>query len=662
MADESPFGARKKPRKPPQQPPADEPAALAGSVRKEKRLSSKGSVKDQEGSEASVRQRLGDGLATAARQASALSTAQAQPAAAAAPSEAPRSPVDQSLNASVIRRGSTGSAGKTSAVAATAPAGGGELDALAATVRSIGSPLKPPEAQGDEEAGGAAAAATGSAQDIPAIAVDASADAAQAEQADEAADDGADAAAAAGAATPSAQDLDAAAEEQQQAEPAAASAADARELEHENEKLKAQIASLQRLLAGGSQDAKLKRLTEDLAAKAKRVKELEADLGKQKREVESARSEAEKAKKELAAAKSKKGGHSEHHHHHTASDKDRDREIEQREARIRDLEAKLNKAESAARNRDSAAKAGRTRSGAEPERLGSGSAWSDVGPQATPKAQTVQKDTAALAQVSTLKRQVEQLQSGLTERDAAMQQLKLKLERAQEAIIGSAGSGWESDVKLHQTRAMLQRLLRSVSPHPASPQRQHPTSPSPPRVDQVLSTHGSGGAPAGSMFKDADGRVVYVCASREAGPRPALVQFVNGVRTAVLQSPVVCRQLPKGVELRDGGGTVTRLSSTAVSDGTLSRIAQLCNSCGVAHDIPGGGGADAQMSAATLVSPNRSPGGRVSTPAAASPGHRGPLSPPSPFGSGAAHLFGAARHADASGVWGGPRAAGPVWQ
>eukprot|EP01062_Namystynia_karyoxenos_P059416 TRINITY_DN5086_c0_g1_i1.p1 TRINITY_DN5086_c0_g1~~TRINITY_DN5086_c0_g1_i1.p1 ORF type:complete len:678 (+),score=207.93 TRINITY_DN5086_c0_g1_i1:67-2034(+) len=412
----------------------------------------------------------------------------------------------------------------------------------------------------------------------------------------------------------------------------------AAEIVKENERLKAQIESLQRIMASGSQDAKLRRLTEDLATKAKLVKELEGELEKQKKEAARHKADAEKAKKDLAAAQkhprvdSVKGGGG-------GADA----------AKLRELEAKLQRAEARAKEAESAAAA------AHAQRRGSAasSAWSD-GPSkrpAPPAAAAARSPPADAAQVASLRQQLEALQSGITARDTAIRQLTLKLERAQEAITGSAGIGWESDVKLHQTKSMLQRLLRDVSPK-AARAALSAVSPSPPRAAQPTPRTTELPSPqraSGCMCRDVDGKVVYLCASTDRSCAPELVRFVNGVRAGPVVGPLRCRLRSDGVaELTDGGAPsspscIVRLPGAAIVEGTLKRVAQLCDACGVAHDI---------------APPQPAGGSSLS----------GPLSPPSPYGYRAGSMSpvrsptpGARGSAGSAGVW--QSASNPrVWQ
>eukprot|EP00754_Rhynchopus_humris_P039622 Rhum_TRINITY_DN2272_c0_g1::Rhum_TRINITY_DN2272_c0_g1_i1::g.6408::m.6408 len=67
---------------------------------------------------------------------------------------------------------------------------------------------------------------------------------------------------------------------------------------------------------------------------------------------------------------------------------------------------------------------------------------------------------------------VQQLQAALRKRDGELEELRAKYKRAQDAIVASAGAGFESEMKLQHARHTLQAMVDSPTGSPASsPQR-----------------------------------------------------------------------------------------------------------------------------------------------------------------------------------------------
>eukprot|EP00754_Rhynchopus_humris_P013646 Rhum_TRINITY_DN14338_c3_g1::Rhum_TRINITY_DN14338_c3_g1_i1::g.81618::m.81618 len=181
-------------------------------------------------------------------------------------------------------------------------------------------------------------------------------------------------------------------------------------------------ASMQRLMASGSGDSKIKLLTADLNKRAEKIKALEGALKKEKHRGD----EFEKA---LKTERSKSNRASRASLNLSAGSTGQDKQV------IRELQAKLEAAN---------------------KTLSEGGA-----PPSRPTSQHYPQPESTHA--------VTKLQAMLTEKESEKQMLKNKLDAAQEAIVSSAGAGFENEVKLQQARTALQSILRSQSPqHSAS--------------------------------------------------------------------------------------------------------------------------------------------------------------------------------------------------
>eukprot|EP01064_Diplonema_japonicum_P000651 TRINITY_DN10428_c0_g2_i1.p1 TRINITY_DN10428_c0_g2~~TRINITY_DN10428_c0_g2_i1.p1 ORF type:complete len:433 (+),score=96.79 TRINITY_DN10428_c0_g2_i1:54-1352(+) len=193
--------------------------------------------------------------------------------------------------------------------------------------------------------------------------------------------------------------------------------ADARAKVHS---LEQQNASLQRLMSSGSGEVKIKMLTQDLAKRSERIKSLEA-------EVKRLTKRAEEAETKARANVQRRASRSSMNVSEKGSSQDR--------AVIKELQAKLHDAEGKIQALQT--KDGRPTSfpaGGQNEAQGT----------------------------------IFKLQTMLAERDAEVQMLQQKLQRAQDAIVSSAGAGFENEVKLQQARTALQSILRSQSPQHSS--------------------------------------------------------------------------------------------------------------------------------------------------------------------------------------------------
>eukprot|EP01062_Namystynia_karyoxenos_P055988 TRINITY_DN4697_c1_g2_i5.p1 TRINITY_DN4697_c1_g2~~TRINITY_DN4697_c1_g2_i5.p1 ORF type:complete len:544 (+),score=195.17 TRINITY_DN4697_c1_g2_i5:95-1726(+) len=219
-------------------------------------------------------------------------------------------------------------------------------------------------------------------------------------------------------------------------------------------RLEATNASLQRLMEAKSSDAKVKTLQDDLAKRAATIKKLEEEIKRLQKKAES----SDRETKRLSRLPSNLG------------DKG---DVEERDRMIRELQSKLQSREealSAARS-----EAAQSKRAAESARAAAEAAGVEVNvdiPQSRPL--SMQLDSAAVgAQQENFR-----LRQQLAEKDAERQQLQNRLDRAQDAILSSAGAGFENEVKLQQARTALQCILkahRSPSGDAAGRSSQSPT-------------------------------------------------------------------------------------------------------------------------------------------------------------------------------------------
>ena len=171
----------------------------------------------------------------------------------------------------------------------------------------------------------------------------------------------------------------------------------------------------------------------------------------------------------------------------------------------------------------------------------------------------------------------------MIEKDMAMRVLDGKLTQAQEAILGSAGVGWENHVKLHQTKGMLTKIIQaspqrsgrfgSASPDAfaASPSNSPPPLPAGgARARPELSPAPLRADPTKATFKteaDAHGVLRLWKVQGDSQSLVTCVSYTNGV---------VCDQL----------GAVLQLCDSGDGRGEMSRLASLCDMCGVPHTLP----------------------------------------------------------------------------
>eukprot|EP01062_Namystynia_karyoxenos_P034975 TRINITY_DN2561_c1_g1_i1.p1 TRINITY_DN2561_c1_g1~~TRINITY_DN2561_c1_g1_i1.p1 ORF type:complete len:455 (+),score=149.17 TRINITY_DN2561_c1_g1_i1:77-1366(+) len=177
--------------------------------------------------------------------------------------------------------------------------------------------------------------------------------------------------------------------------------AQVRRLEQANE-------SLTRLMQSSSNDARLRVLTEDLKSRSATIKKLEEEVRRQKDRADKA--EAAAARAPPAAAQARRPSDSKALQEKDAALKALQQKVQQQDAEIREL-------------------------------------------------RELNADQSALQQAQGL---IMQMRQGLAERDTELQLLRQKLDRAQEAIVGSAGCGFETDVKLHRARGALVNILKAT--------------------------------------------------------------------------------------------------------------------------------------------------------------------------------------------------------
>eukprot|EP01061_Rhynchopus_euleeides_P006510 TRINITY_DN15544_c0_g1_i1.p1 TRINITY_DN15544_c0_g1~~TRINITY_DN15544_c0_g1_i1.p1 ORF type:complete len:523 (+),score=153.61 TRINITY_DN15544_c0_g1_i1:87-1655(+) len=335
------------------------------------------------------------------------------------------------------------------------------------------------------------------------------------------------------------------------------------EVMRENEKLKAQIESLQRLYASGNQESMIHRLKDDLQHKAVRVKELEKHLKESQEEAKKWRTEAQSHKKE----KKKKGKDDIHHH---------DSEIVEKNGRINQLEKALAESQrEAAHLRESLAAVGDNGPTAMASKVTSNS--DGPAPPITVGGQPVDRASVDvrpyLEEIASLKQQ------GL-EKDLALSRLNDKLTKAQEAILGSAGVGWENHVKLHQTKGMLTKIIQS----------------SPRKEDRM----GSASPPPAHVASASPGVGERSRSRPEMSPPPvhssrtefrALEDNHGVLRLWKLQgdsrSVITSIQCTNGV-IYDQTGAVLNISDSGEGGGEISKLSALADLCRIPHSLPVG--------------------------------------------------------------------------
>ncbi|KAJ9462822.1 hypothetical protein DIPPA_59580 [Diplonema papillatum] len=202
--------------------------------------------------------------------------------------------------------------------------------------------------------------------------------------------------------------------------------------------------ALQRLMSSSSGDAKVRILTQDLQKRSEKIKQLEAELKRQMKRVDD-------AERQMKTGRHKDRRHSRASIHDKSSAQDR--------AVIKELQQKLVHAEARLKGGHHHVDASSAHSfGEEPRHPNS-------------------RDSQSQATIL-------KLRSLLAERETEVARLRQRLDRAQEAIVSSAGAGFENEVKLQQARSALKCILssqspssRARSPSPASLAHSQPGSP-----------------------------------------------------------------------------------------------------------------------------------------------------------------------------------------
>ena len=321
----------------------------------------------------------------------------------------------------------------------------------------------------------------------------------------------------------------------------------------ENQKLKAQIESLQRIMASGDQEAKVNRLNDDLQARAKRIKELETELKTSQGDAKKWKAEAEKAKK-LNKKKSLLN---------VAESVSHQDDHEKKDDRIEELEEIIKKLQS------EASMAAMRVTEVPAAHHSHATSHSDGPPPPKAAAGTLSPAAQYGAQYNgnnpQLIEEVQRLKQSVAERNSAIEQLNQKLERAQSAILSSAGVGWEADVKLHQTKGMLQKMLKAASPPREGRQGSLPTA---------TAASPTAGTPTTK-------RVLNCCLVEfqavEEGGTMKLQKVMNGV-TSVIGS----LRCTAGV-VYDHSGSILPITNDVA---TFSQLAQLADLCKIPHNLP----------------------------------------------------------------------------
>ena len=339
------------------------------------------------------------------------------------------------------------------------------------------------------------------------------------------------------------------------------------EVMRENEKLKAQIESLQRLLASGNQDAKIHRFQEEVHQKALRVKELEKLLKESQDDAKKWKTQAEAAKKDKKKKSHYKSETSEQVHHHDSEligEKNVWNTITKifkqntTQERIKDLEKAL-----------AAAQSQIAQPGVPVEMVSRVTSHSDGPAPATQKAAPV----ASISDVRPYQNEIHALKQQVIEKDISLRSLDAKLTKAQEAILGSAGVGWENHVKLHQTKGMLTKIIQSSPKREervgsASPQAASPTN------DRLRSRPEMSPSPNNKAT-----RMEFTAMEDHLGT--LRLWRVQGESTAIVTSV----QYTNGV-LYDQTGSVLNVSDPGELAGDYSRLIALADQCRVPHTLP----------------------------------------------------------------------------
>eukprot|EP01060_Flectonema_neradi_P034845 TRINITY_DN6245_c0_g5_i1.p1 TRINITY_DN6245_c0_g5~~TRINITY_DN6245_c0_g5_i1.p1 ORF type:complete len:438 (+),score=119.40 TRINITY_DN6245_c0_g5_i1:54-1367(+) len=215
--------------------------------------------------------------------------------------------------------------------------------------------------------------------------------------------------------------------------------------------LEQQNASMQRLMSGTSSDAKIKLLNQDINKRIERIKALEAEVKKQTKR-------AEDAEKKASSGLSRRASRSSMNVSDKASAE-----------KIKELQKQLN----ASQSKVAELSAGKPATGG-------------TTPTMAPVQHVSQPDAGS-------QQLIFKLRTMLAERDAEKQMLEHRLSKAQEAIVSSAGSGFENEVKLQQARSALQSILtsqspsRSRSPHHTDRGLSHSPAASPAKYESITS-------------------------------------------------------------------------------------------------------------------------------------------------------------------------------
>lgn len=212
-------------------------------------------------------------------------------------------------------------------------------------------------------------------------------------------------------------------------------------LQAEVEELRAQVArlsasneSMSRLMQSSSQDSKVRLLTEDLSKRAAAIKKLEDEVRTQKRRAEKAEAQRDESSKDKGTSKAPV--------HIAQADT---KELEASKKAASELKKRV---EALTESLDSE----RDRRVAAEQRAAAGEA---------------------------MKQRFQELGQMVVQKDVQIQHLEQRLARAQEAIVNSAGSGYENDVKLQRTRGALINILKDGGKTAGSP------SPSPARNPEL---------------------------------------------------------------------------------------------------------------------------------------------------------------------------------
>lgn len=216
------------------------------------------------------------------------------------------------------------------------------------------------------------------------------------------------------------------------------------QLERELLKKQQQVDSMTRIMESGSQDTKIKLMQDDLNDKSARIKKLEDEVKKEKKRADTAEKRVTETEDELKEARRRSSKSSPM----PASPQQKPADDSKLQAVVQEKERQITTLEEQLRQRSTQVQKSEERAVAAERRA--------ANPQIPQEA----------------KQFIIQLQQTLAQKEAQLQQTTQKLDEAREAIVESAGCGFDNDVRLHQAQSALRNIIKKAEASQAgSPQR-----------------------------------------------------------------------------------------------------------------------------------------------------------------------------------------------